>query len=178
MSRAKELFLARMSHELRTPISGILGIAQLAHYKDTNVQADFKKIRSQAEYLQSLVNDVLDMAASDNDKFTLHTGKFSLNAIISEVSDLFYSQCRQKKIKFNFRVDNVTHEYLIGDEVRIKQVLVNLLSNAFKKKAQPGKCYLEIQGRRINRGSLLDCRERFYATQIHRREPLRFDTII
>ena len=132
MSRAKELFLARMSHELRTPISGILGIAQLAHYKDTNVQADFKKIRSQAEYLQSLVNDVLDMAAIDNDKFTLHTGKFSLNAIISEVSDLFYSQCRQKKIKFNFRVDNVTHEYLIGDEIRIKQVLVNLLSNAFK----------------------------------------------
>ena len=52
MSRAKELFLARMSHELRTPINGIMGITQLAHYKDAAVQEDFKKIRSQAEYLR------------------------------------------------------------------------------------------------------------------------------
>jgi response regulator RpfG family c-di-GMP phosphodiesterase len=55
MSRAKELFLARMSHELRTPINGIMGITQLAHYKDAAVQEDFKKIRSQAEYLQTMM---------------------------------------------------------------------------------------------------------------------------
>lgn len=132
MSRAKELFLARMSHELRTPINGIMGITQLAHYKDAAVQEDFKKIRSQAEYLQTLVNDVLDMAAIDNDKMTLHTKLFSLNDVVSEVSNLFYSQCRQKKTRFYFRVDRVTHEYLVGDDVRVKQVLVNLLSNAFK----------------------------------------------
>ena len=66
--QGKELFLARMSHELRTPINGILGISQLAHYKDAEVREDFKKIRYQAEYLWELVNDVLDMAAIDNGK--------------------------------------------------------------------------------------------------------------
>ena len=132
MGKAKELFLARMSHELRTPINGILGISQLAHYKDAEVQEDFKKIRYQAEYLRELVNDVLDMAAIDNGKMTIRHVAFSLNDVVSEVSGLFYSQCRMKRIHFYFRVDNVTHEYLMGDEVRVKQVLVNLLSNSFK----------------------------------------------
>ena len=132
MGKAKELFLARMSHELRTPINGILGITQLAHYKDAEVQEDFKKIRYQAEYLRELVNDVLDMASIDNGKMTIRHVAFSLNEVVSEVSSLFYSQCRLKRIHFYFRVDNVTHEYLMGDEVRVKQVLVNLLSNSFK----------------------------------------------
>ena len=132
MGKAKELFLARMSHELRTPINGILGITQLAHYKDAEVQEDFKKIRYQAEYLRELVNDVLDMASIDNEKMTIRHVAFSLNDVVSEVSGLFYSQCRLKRIHFYFRVDNVTHEYLMGDEVRVKQVLVNLLSNSFK----------------------------------------------
>ena len=132
MGRAKELFLARMFHELRTPINGIFGITQLAHYKDAEVQEDFKKIRYQAEYLRELVNDVLDMASIDNGKMTIRHVAFSLNEVVSEVSSLFYSQCRMKRIHFYFRVDNVTHEYLMGDEVRVKQVLVNLLSNSFK----------------------------------------------
>ena len=132
MGRAKELFLARMSHELRTPINGILGISQLAHYKDAEVREDFKKIRYQAEYLWELVNDVLDMAAIDNGKMTIRHVPFSLNEVVSEVSGLFYSQCRMKRIYFYFRVDNVTHEYLVGDAIRVKQVLVNLLSNSFK----------------------------------------------
>lgn len=132
MGRAKELFLARMSHELRTPINGILGISQLAHYKDAEVREDFKKIRYQAEYLWELVNDVLDMAAIDNGKMTIRHVAFSLNEVVSEVSGLFYSQCRMKRIYFYFRVDNVTHEYLVGDAIRVKQVLVNLLSNSFK----------------------------------------------
>ena len=131
MGRAKELFLARMSHELRTPINGILGISQLAHYKDAEVREDFKKIRYQAEYLWELVN-VLDMAAIDNGKMTIRHVAFSLNEVVSEVSGLFYSQCRMKRIYFYFRVDNVTHEYLVGDAIRVKQVLVNLLSNSFK----------------------------------------------
>lgn len=132
MGKAKELFLARMSHELRTPINGILGITQLAHYKDAEVREDFKKIRYQAEYLWELVNDVLDMAAIDNGKMTIRHVPFSLNEVVSEVSGLFYSQCRMKRIYFYFRVDNVTHEYLVGDAIRVKQVLVNLLSNSFK----------------------------------------------
>lgn len=132
MGKAKELFLARMSHELRTPINGILGITQLAHYKDAEVREDFKKIRYQAEYLWELVNDVLDMAAIDNGKMTIRHVAFSLNEVVSEVSGLFYSQCRMKRIYFYFRVDNVTHEYLVGDAIRVKQVLVNLLSNSFK----------------------------------------------
>ena len=89
MGRAKELFLARMSHELRTPINGILGISQLAHYKDAEVREDFKKIRYQAEYLWELVNDVLDMAAIDNGKMTIRHVAFSLNEVVSEVSSLF-----------------------------------------------------------------------------------------
>ena len=67
-----------------------------------------------------------------NGKMTIRHVAFSLNEVVSEVSGLFYSQCRMKRIYFYFRVDNVTHEYLIGDAIRVKQVLVNLLSNSFK----------------------------------------------
>ena len=72
------------------------------------------------------------MAAIDNGKMTIRHVAFSLNEVVSEVSGLFYSQCRMKRIYFYFRVDNVTHEYLVGDAIRVKQVLVNLLSNSFK----------------------------------------------
>lgn len=139
MNKAKELFLARMSHELRTPISSILGIAELAHYKDAKVQEDFRKIKTQAQYLLALVNDVLDMAAADNGKMTLHQSVFDLNTVVSEVSDLFFTQCRKKKIEFNFQIENVTQEHLNGDVVRLKQVLINLLSNAFKFTEKGGR---------------------------------------
>lgn len=138
MNQDKELFLARMSHEFRTPINGILGITQLTHPREASAERAMKKIRSQAEYLQALVNDILDMAAIDNHKFSLHEGNFFLNQIVSEVSDLFFSQCRQKKVRFQFKVSNITHENLIGDGVRIKQVLINLLSNALKFTEESG----------------------------------------
>lgn len=103
MGRAKELFLARMSHELRTPINGILGISQLAHYKDAEVREDFKKIRYQAEYLWELVNDVLDMAAIDNGKMTIRHVAFSLNEVVSEVSGLFLFPVQNEKDLFLFQ---------------------------------------------------------------------------
>ena len=145
MNRTKELFLARMSHELRTPINSILGISKLACSRDPKAQKDFRTIRAQAEYLHALVGDVLDMAAIDNGRLTLHTAVFPLNSVISEVSDLFFEQCRTKKLRFHFSVKHILEEYLIGDSVRIRQVLINLLSNAIKFTDAGGQVEVSVE---------------------------------
>ena len=155
MNHTKELFLARMSHELRTPINSILGISQLARSRDPKVQRDFKIIRAQAEYLLALVGDVLDMASIDNDRLTLHTAVFPLHTLIAEVSDLFFDQCRQKKIKFNFRVKNIREEYLVGDIVRIKQILINLLSNAIKFTDADGRVEACVEEERMSENQIM-----------------------
>ena len=134
-SNVREAFIERMSHELRTPVNSILGISELSKENGDNpekMREAFEKIKAQSEYMVSLLNDALDISAIDRDEILIHESSFQLSSIVSSVSEHFYNECRKKGINFTFELKDVTYEFLMGDAVRIKQIWLNLLSNAYK----------------------------------------------
>lgn len=140
LSRIREAFIIRMSHELRGPVNAIIGMASLSGEGDPDtdkMKESMRKIKMQGEYLHSLVNDVLDIAALDRGKVTIHNANFQLNTVVSVISEQYYEACRKKGVAFSFEVSGVIHENLIGDSVRVRQIWSNLLSNAYKY-TQPG----------------------------------------
>ena len=134
-SRTKSRFLARMSHEIRTPLTAILGISEI-QLQDTTLtphtEEAFAKIHSSASTLLNIVNDILDLSKIEAGKMALANKEYASASLISDVVQLHSIYLSSRKIKFNVNVDKQLPAYLIGDELRIKQVLSNLLSNAFK----------------------------------------------
>lgn len=134
MAQAKQEFLSRMSHELRTPMNAIIGLTNymlITEELSPTVRENMKKINSSSQFLLSLVNDVLDMSKIESNKMTLRCAPFNLTAILGQMEDMFQSQMDDKGIRFELQ-SNVSDPFVLGDEVRLKQVLVNLLSNACK----------------------------------------------
>ena len=141
-SRAKGDFLSRMSHEIRTPMNAIVGLADLAvDCKDTppKVRERLDKIQVSSRYLLSLINDILDMSRIDNGKMELVPEKFSLAHMLGEIEDMMRIQALQKDVEFTCTY-HTGWNWLFGDGVRLRQVLVNLLSNAFEVYAGRRQC--------------------------------------
>ena len=134
-SRAKSRFLARMSHEIRTPLAAILGISEI-HLQNPTLspvtEGAFIKIYNSANTLLGLVNDILDLSKIEAGKMSLMNGKYEAASMISDIVQLHLIYLGSKNIRFRIQVDEQLPTLLIGDELRIKQVLGNLLSNAFK----------------------------------------------
>jgi len=134
-NRAKSDFLARMSHEIRTPMNAIIGETTLAQKYVKNsqkVEEYLKQILISSKHLLNLINDILDMSAIESDKMKIAHADFDIKEIVSTVTTLYYSQCRAKGLRFDVKVDNVNIEFLIGDQLRVQQIILNLLSNALK----------------------------------------------
>lgn len=134
-NNAKSQFLARMSHEIRTPMNAIVGLTEIAkHHSDEKEKTDdyLSKIDSSAKILLGIINDVLDMSAIESAKLKIAHNSFDLKTLLSSISTLYYTQCKNKKIHFEMLLDGVTEELLIGDDLRVNQILLNLLSNAYK----------------------------------------------
>lgn len=134
-SRAKSDFLARMSHEIRTPMNAIIGETTLAQKNIENtskVKEYLKQIMVSSKHLLNLINDILDMSAIESNKIKIAKMDFDLKEVVSTVTTLYYSQCKSKGIQFDVKMDNVRTEFLIGDQLRVQQVILNLLSNAYK----------------------------------------------
>ena len=134
-SRAKSNFLATMSHELRTPLNSIIGFAELAELELTNqenfaIMEDVRRIRKNGLHLLDLVNDVLDMARIETGKLLLYPEKVSPWLIVQEVSE-FLPRFAKDGVTFTVTADPELPE-IVMDMTRIKQILLNLLSNAFK----------------------------------------------
>lgn len=134
-NKAKSQFLARMSHEIRTPMNAIVGLTEIAkHHSDDKEKTEdyLNKIDSSAKILLGIINDVLDMSAIESEKLKIAHNPFDFKALLSSITTLYYSQCKNKKIHFEMLLSNVTDEMLIGDSLRLNQILLNLLSNAYK----------------------------------------------
>ncbi|MCL1845919.1 MAG: ATP-binding protein [Defluviitaleaceae bacterium] len=132
---AKSRFLARMSHELRTPITAVLGIAEIELQKpglSPQCEESFAKIHSSANMLLHIVNDVLDLSKIESDKMELVEKEYETAEMISDVTQLHSVFLSNKDIVFSLRVDENMPTRLFGDSLRIKQIMSNLLSNAFK----------------------------------------------
>jgi len=131
---AKSEFLANMSHEIRTPMNAIIGFAQLAQNSEvfSEQQLYLSKITSSSRILLSILNDILDFSKVEAGKLELEQVRFRLNDTLQQTKDLFIEQARQKRLELQFIVDPQVPNWLIGDPLRLSQVLINLLSNAIK----------------------------------------------
>ena len=132
---AKSAFLSRMSHEIRTPMNAIIGMTTLAktHLGEERRLEDYLgKISYSSRLLLNIINDVLDMAAIESHKIKVAQVAFDFKELLGNLSSIYYTQCRNKQVKFSCVFKNVTEEVLVGDSLRLNQVLNNLLSNAYK----------------------------------------------
>jgi signal transduction histidine kinase/CheY-like chemotaxis protein len=132
---AKTKFLANMSHEIRTPMNVILGVTESYLQNDnipSDIQEGFEKIYNAGDLLLNLVNDILDLSKVNAGKLELIPVKYETSSLINDTAQMNTIRFQHKQIKFNLLVDENIPMALIGDELRIKQILNNLLSNAFK----------------------------------------------
>ncbi len=132
--QARQLFLANISHEIRTPINGIAGMATLLNQlPKTEEQATYlNAIRSSSENLKVIINDILDLASIESGKLKFEKIGFSLNDLLKNLLDQYSLQARQRGIQLLLQKDFEGNPVLVGDPVRLNQILVNLISNALK----------------------------------------------
>ena len=134
-NRAKSRFLARMSHEIRTPITAVLGISEIQLQNQnmpTHIEEAFAMIHNSATLLLGIVKDILDLSKIEADKMEIMQEKYEMAGMINDVAHLSLGYLGNKDIKFNLYVDENLPTHLIGDSIRIMQIMNNLLSNAFK----------------------------------------------
>lgn len=146
-NQAKSQFLARMSHEIRTPMNAIVGLTELGRYhKDNPEQMEeyLDKIETSSKVLLGIINDVLDMSAIESNKMKIAQKPFVLSEILKSIYTVYSTQCKQKRITFEMNTDEVRNYCLYGDGLRLNQVLLNLISNAYKFTPEGGKITVNV----------------------------------
>ena len=144
---SKTMFLSNMSHDIRTPMNAILGFTTLLTRDAENpekVREYTEKIAASGRHLLGLINDVLDVSKIESGKVVLTIGEFALKDLVSSVDSIIRPMAHAKNQHFEVSVTDIEHEYLIGDETRLNQVLINLLSNSVKYTPEKGIIWLRI----------------------------------
>lgn len=135
---AKSQFLANMSHEIRTPLNGVIGLSQAL--AKTELTADQREMldlmQASGRTLQTLLSDILDLARVESGKLELTEDAFELAVVVREAAQLYAENARQKRLDFHVDIDLEDGVWVMGDAVRVKQVLTNLISNAVKFTSQ------------------------------------------
>ena len=147
-SKAKTIFLSSMSHEIRTPMNAIIGLDSLAlSEKDLSPKTrDYlEKIGSSAEHLLGLINDILDMSRIENGRLAIRNEEFSFSKMLEQVNTIASGQCNEKGLEYNCHIKGHVDGYYIGDDMKIRQVLINILGNAVKFTPKGGKVELTAE---------------------------------
>jgi len=153
-TQQKSNFLATMSHEIRTPLNAILGMTEIQMQSNSHppstVEA-FMKINNSGNLLLNIINDILDLSKIEAGKLELVPVKYEVSSLINDIVQLNHIRYESKPIEFKLEVDENIPSILLGDELRIKQILNNLLSNAFKY-TDRGQVTLSISAECVGRG--------------------------
>ncbi|MDP4222382.1 MAG: ATP-binding protein [Bacteroidota bacterium] len=134
LSRTKELFMANMSHEIRTPVTAISGFTgQLLHESfDENTSQSLRIIKSSSDHLLKIIDDILDFSKLQNDKLKLEKVHFSISRLVEDVYLMFENQALKNNTTLTCSLDPETPPVLLGDPYRLKQIMINLVSNSVK----------------------------------------------
>lgn len=134
-NEAKSTFLARMSHEIRTPLNAIVGMNEICkkHLDEPEkVKEYLDKMENASKVLRGVINDILDMSAIESNKIKIESAKLSIKDVIRTVEDIYFEQCKTKGVKLEIVMEDVRDSEVMGDVLRLKQVFLNLVSNAYK----------------------------------------------
>ena len=146
LATAKEMFMANMSHEIRTPVTAISGFTEqlLQESFDENTTRSLKIIKSSSDHLKNIINDILDFSKLQNDKMVLEKVHFSIRQILEDVYALFEKQALRNDTVLSFSLSPDTPPVLLGDPYRLKQIVINLVSNSVKF-TQNGKVHFSVK---------------------------------
>lgn len=146
-NKAKSDFLAKMSHEIRTPINAVLGMNEMILRESE--EAETKKyamdIKASANTLLGLINDILDSSKIESGKLEIIPGTYELDSLLNDVMNMIYVKAKEKQLTFEISVDEEIPNKQFGDDVRLRQILVNLLNNAIKY-TKEGGVTLKVSG--------------------------------
>ena len=134
LNRAENHFFSSMSHEIRTPINTIIGLNEITLREDISpeVAENARNIQGASKLLLSLINDILDISKIKSGKMEIVNVSYETGALFSEIVNMIWIKAKEKGLQFKLQVDSSIPSMLCGDEVRIKQILINLLNNAVK----------------------------------------------
>ncbi len=147
-NRAKTAFLSSMSHEIRTPMNAIIGLDDLALRKETlddDTRQYLEKIGGSARHLLELINDILDMSRIESGKMILRNEVFSFRSIIEQINSMVMTQCADKGLKYECDITFDMDASYVGDAMKLKEVLLNILSNAIKFTDAPGSIFMTVE---------------------------------
>ena len=147
-SIAKTAFLSSMSHEIRTPMNAIIGLDSIA-LKEPNLPArtreHLRKIGDSARHLLGLINDILDVSRIESGKMILKNEEFSFGDMIEQINTMVGGQCAEKGLNYDCKVLGMVDDFYIGDAMKLKQVLINILGNAVKFTPAPGDITFTVE---------------------------------
>ena len=147
-SKAKTTFLSNMSHEIRTPMNAIIGLDSIAlHDPQTpEVTKDYlRKIGNSAEHLLNLINDILDMSRIESGRMVMRHEEFSFSELLEALNTMFGAQCQEKGLDYSCNVIGTVDRYYLGDGMKLRQVLINILGNAVKFTPEGGSVSLSVE---------------------------------
>ena len=147
-SRAKTSFLSNMSHEIRTPMNAIIGLDNIA-LRDPDLpprtREQLEKIGSSAKHLLGLINDILDMSRIESGRMVLKNEEFSFREFLDQINIMINGQCLDKGLRYECQIVGNVSDYYYGDDMKLKQVLINILGNSVKFTEAPGSVTLTVE---------------------------------
>ena len=147
-SRAKTSFLSNMSHEIRTPMNAIIGLDNIA-LRNPNLppqtREQLEKIGASAKHLLGLINDILDMSLIESGRMVLKNEEFSFREFLDQINIIINGQCQDKGLYYECNIVGKLADFYYGDDMKLKQVLINILGNSVKFTEEPGSIFFTVE---------------------------------
>ena len=156
IAHSKDAFFANMSHEIRTPINTIIGLNEMILREDISdeIAENAINIQNASKMLLTIINDILDLSKLESGKMEIVSAQYEISAMFSDLVNLIWIRAHQKELEFKVDIDPEIPSMLFGDEVRIKQVVTNMLTNAVKY-TETGSVTLSAKGERVAADEIL-----------------------